>query len=63
MAKPKSRVGRPPVNPPDLTERFMIRCSPADLELWGAAAAELGLSVGAWVRMIVHRYAGRDAQR
>ena len=47
-----AKRGRPRVNPPEMTERFMIRCSTQDLELWRAAAGELGLAVGPWMRMV-----------
>jgi hypothetical protein len=43
--------GRPKTLAADLTERFQIRCSPADIEAWKAAAATAGhASVGAWIR-------------
>lgn len=32
----------------------MIRCSPADIAAWRAAAAKLGLTVGQWMRMLAH---------
>ena len=35
----------------------MVRCSRADLERWQAAASQLGLGVGAWLRMLAHREA------
>lgn len=54
--KPRGR-GRPPVNPPDFTERFMIRATPDDLERWRAAAMKAGLAVGPWIRTLANRAA------
>jgi len=51
----KRGVGRPKVNAPEMTERFMIRCSPADLARWSAAAEKLGLAVGQWIRMVANQ--------
>lgn len=57
-AQPARRPGatRGPASPaPDLTERFQVRCSPDDLERWGQAARDLGLTIGQWLRMLAHK--------
>lgn len=51
--------GRPPVNPPEFTERFMIRTTPADLEEWKVQAAGCGLSVAPWLRMVANKEVAR----
>ncbi len=47
----KRKPGRPKTLAPDLTERFMLRCSKADLAGWTGQAQELGLTLSAWIRM------------
>ena len=52
-------VGRPRKLPLDLTERFMIRCSRADVESWQREADPLGITVGAWVRAAAKNFVGK----
>lgn len=55
MAPKKAKRGRPVALAPDMTERFMVRCTPGDLERWRLKAAELGLTTGQWLRMLAHQ--------
>ena len=54
VAPKKPKRGRPVVLATDMTERFMIRCTPGDLERWRIKAASLGLTTGQWLRMLAH---------
>jgi crotonobetainyl-CoA:carnitine CoA-transferase CaiB-like acyl-CoA transferase len=54
-AKTKGVRGRPREHAPDMTETVQIRCAAADREQWAELAAELGLQVGPWLRMLAMR--------
>ena len=52
--KPTTR-GRPRLHPPDMDTTIQIRCTAEDREDWSELAAELGLQVGPWLRVLAMR--------
>jgi len=55
--KPKTKGvrGRPRTHDANMTETVQIRCSAEDRDQWSEFAAELGLAVGPWLRMLANR--------
>lgn len=53
--KPARARGRPRLHAADMTETIQIRCTEADRNAWAELAAELGLAVGPWLRMLAMR--------
>lgn len=54
MATKRAR-GRPRVHPEGMDTTVQIRCHAEDRERWAELAAELGLDVGPWLRMLAMR--------
>lgn len=54
-AKPPKPRGRPRLHGADMTETIQIRCTAEDRDRWAELAAELGLAVGPWLRMLASR--------
>lgn len=59
MAKTKTKRarGRPRLHAEGMDATIQIRCFEADREKWAELAAELGLDVGPWLRMLAMREA------
>jgi len=51
----KAKRGRPFTLAPNMSERFMIRCTPDDLALWAACARTNQTSIGGFVRSTMRR--------
>lgn len=47
--------GRPRLHPAEMDQTIQIRCTSEDRERWSELAAELGLAVGPWLRMLASR--------
>ncbi len=59
----KNPVGHPRVLHPAMTKRFMIRCTPDDIEEWRVQSEKFGMTVGAWVRWAAKGAAAKNAVR
>lgn len=59
MTATKKGRGRPRELAPNMTERFMIRCTAADMRTWKSEADANGVSVGTWVRMASRAAVGK----
>ena len=64
MAEKKPTIGRPRKFPADMSERFNVRCTAADLEAWTTRAAEESFgSVAAWMRKVCNDAVKKPARK
>ena len=56
----RPRRGRPPINPPELSERFQIRVTAEELREFKRLARSQGRTLSAWARIAIGSSIGRS---